>query len=157
MWSIVVVVALVGIGAWYGLQKGNKLRSEGKIITRKSVFYEEGREFTVALNNPDLVAQKLKELPYSEMKLSMSGDSQRQSFNFTCYNFEAQLWCKSADEEKSVYCFTFNSWKTLHGLAAGSVEMNMLLTAIEKMFLSIDPNTQVRTWALETKTKHSFF
>ncbi len=157
MWGIVVGVAIVGGAILYGIQKGNTLRSEGKIITRKLDFYEEGKEFTVVLDNPALLVQKLEALPYSEMKISMRGDSQRQSFSFTCYNFEAQLWRKSADSEKSIYCFTFNSWKTHHGLASGITEMNVLLTAIEKMFLSIDPNTQVHTWALETKTKHSFF
>ena len=33
--------------------------------------------------------------------------------------------------------------------------MNMLLTAVEKMFLSLDHGTQVRTVPLELKTKHS--
>ena len=37
------------------------------------------------------------------------------------------------------------------------LQMNMLLTAVEKLFLSIDGSTQVRTQPLELKTKHTFF
>ena len=158
MWPGIVVVAVIVAGAlWYGMQKGNKLRSEGKIINRKFDFYEEGKEFTLTLDNPDLLVQRLEAVPYSEMKLSMKSDSQRHFFSFVSANFEAQLWRKSADSEKSVYCFQFNNWKTYNGIALGGAEMNMLLTSIEKLFLSIDRNTQVRAWELETKTKHSFF
>ena len=35
------------------------------------------------------------------------------------------------------------------------LNMNKLTTAVEKIFLSLDPNTQVRTVPLEFKTKHS--
>lgn len=37
------------------------------------------------------------------------------------------------------------------------IPMNILITAIEKMFLSIDPAAQVKNVPIQVKTKPNFF
>ena len=35
--------------------------------------------------------------------------------------------------------------------------MNALMTSVEKTFLSLDPNTGVKTYEIDFKTKHNIF
>ncbi len=44
-----------------------------------------------------------------------------------------------------------------YGTPQNLTGMNMLLTAIEKAILSVDPNTQVRTEEMKVKTKPGMF
>ena len=72
---------------------------------------------------------------------------------FTNSDWTAQLYRLSGDESQVTYRFEFTKWRD--ALSNASL-MNMLMTAIEKLFLELDPNTQVRTVPLDVKTKHSF-
>lgn len=69
--------------------------------------------------------------------------------------WNALLYCTGASNGRMTYWFRFTSWGTLDYGVIGEVQMNMLLTAIEKLFLSIDPNTQVQTSFLGTKPRKS--
>ena len=159
MWlAILLIAAIIVVSRCYWNNKSNNLLGEGKIIKRDGAYWEEGQKYTLILENPDLVTQKVEAFPYSEMKVNMKGNKERQIFYFSSYHFDAQLRRQEATAEKSVYCFEFSRWKNNQlGTPLGIFEMNMLMTAVEKMFLSIDPNTQVHTWKLETKTKTPFF
>lgn len=150
----VIAAVLIGTSYYYNKQKTAKMAAEGKIIERKGGFHEQMQEFTLAPVDPALLTQKLKALPYSDMNVAMNGDSAKQIFRFAHSAFEAQLARVANDAEKSVYVFKFNRW-TANKLGAplGYYKMNMLQTAIEKMFLSLDPKTQVRSKAMQTKTK----
>lgn len=155
---ILLIIVIIGGMIWYNSQKTQRLTSEGKIIKRGGLFYQEGEEFTIAEYNPTLVTKKIQGLSYSEMHVSMSGNSEQQVFHFKGPTFEAQLSLREHDQSRAVYGFNFTRWKTNHNGSVYSVyEMNMLLTAIEKMFLSIDPTAQVRNWKMETKTKPRLF
>lgn len=159
MWLVILLIAAVIVfSLYYGNKKTSNLLEGGKIIKRNGAYWEEGQEYILVLENPNLVTQKVEVFPYSEMKVNMKGDKEKQVFNFSSYNFDAQLRYKETAAEKSVYCFEFIRWKNNQlGTPIGIFEMNMLMTAIEKMFLSIDSNTQVTSKRLDIKTKHSFF
>ena len=151
---ILIAAALFGVSHYFHKQKTANLVSEGKIIERKGGFHEQMQEFTLAPVDPVLLTQKLKTLPYSDMNVTMSGDSAKQIFRFTHSTFEAQLVRTDSNTEKSVYVFKFNHWTAnKYGSPFGYYKMNMLQTAIEKLFLSIDPKTQVRSREMQTKTK----
>lgn len=140
--GIVLAIAIVAGCFYYNWQKSNRLTSEGKIIKRSSIFYEDAEEFTLTVQDTSEITRKVEAFAYSEMHVSMKGNRDSQTFYFTGSSFEAQLWRKGEDAEKPVYCFQFNRWKTNHnGAVYGIYDMNMLLTAVEKMFLSIDPST----------------
>lgn len=159
MWTSILIATVIVIAIFlYHQQKKSHLISEGKIINRKDVFYEKAEEFTLSVDSFDTVTQKIKGLNYQDMGVSMSGNGQEQNFHFIGATFEAQLWRTDASADGNVYRFQFKRWKENHnGAAYNTYEMNMLLTSIEKMFLSIDPNTKVRTWELETHSKPKFF
>lgn len=156
--AIVLIIVFIAGCVYYNWQKSNRLISEGKIIKRTGLFYEEAEEFTLVVQDTSVITQKIKSFSYSEMHVSMKGNSESQEFHFTGSSFEAQLWRKGEDAGKTIYRFQFTKWRSnKNGAVYGIYDMNMLLTAVEKMFLSVDPSTQVKTTKLETKTKPKFF
>ena len=150
----VIAAVLIGASYYYNKQKTAKMAAEGKIIERKGGFHEQMQEFTLAPVDPALLTQKLKALPYSDMNVAMSGDSAKQIFRFTHSTFEAQLARVANVAVMCLFVLMFNRWKANKlGAPLGYYKMNMLQTAIEKMFLSLDPKTQVRSKAMQTNTK----
>ncbi|MBO4562716.1 MAG: hypothetical protein J5772_03805 [Clostridia bacterium] len=158
MTAIIIIAAVAVLGGlfYFSIKNRNKLIDEGKIILRKSDFMKSAEIFTLKTPDPDAVAEAVKAFNYSEMRVSMKGSSAKQQFVFTGLNWGAQLYRQSADE-KAAYRFEFTNWKTSNGSAQYDTHMNMLLTAVEKMFISFDANTQVTTVPLELKTKHHLF
>ena len=59
--------------------------------------------------------------------------------------------------EKDSYYFHFTNWDTRNGVNPQSEQMNTLLTTIEKVFLKIDPQTQVSTEDIKVKHRPKFF
>lgn len=157
-WFLLLFVIVVACAFWYRKQKTERLINEGKIIERKGRFYEKKYQYTILFDNPKLMTQKIKELPYSDMGVSMQGSSARQAFQFNGGTFTAQLILTGTQEGKGVYCFNFTGWESGRGGGPYRIyEMNMLLTAIEKLILSVDQNAQVQTLEMETKTRLNFF
>lgn len=160
VFAIIVGFALLGYIIYKNVKQERQLTSEGKIINRSHRFIEQAEDFTIACENPAFVFEKLGTLPFSEMNVKMSADGQRVfqfSFTHPSGNWTAVLRRMDAPAGQLVYSFCFTHWKISDLGVIGELQMNMLLTAIEKMFLSIDPNTQVKTRLLETKTSHKFF
>lgn len=156
IWIVIAIVLIGGI-IYIGVKRNQQLLAEGKIITRKSDFMENAEEFTFTAVEPEKITEAVKALDYNEMRTKMQGSSEKQLFKFTGTTWAAQLHKMSDDGAQIVCRFEFTSWKTHNGMPENAVNMNKLMTAVEKMFLGFDPNTQVRTIPLEFKTKHSIF
>lgn len=157
MGTLVIVLLISGAIFFYMYQRHQKLVDSGKVINRDRNFVEKAEDFVLTLDNPGEVTKRLQEISYAEMKVSMRIADGGHSFQFTGNTWSARLYRKSDEDGKAVYSFQYLNWKTHDGGIMYEDHMNMLLTAIEKVFLSIDPNTQVRTRLLETKTSHKFF
>lgn len=158
-WFVVLLISAVLIGGavLIGLNINKKLVAEGKIISRRTNFMESAEEFTLSAVDPAKVTEAVKAMDYADMRTKMQGNSERQLFKFTGSGWTAQLHKLSDNGTQVVYRFEFTSWKTHNGMAGDALNMNKLITAVEKIFLGFDSNTQVRTVPLEFKTKHSFF
>lgn len=155
--TLLLVLLLSAAVFYYMYQRHKKLVDSGKVIERERNFVEKAEDFVLTSEVPDEVSRRLQSLPYAEMKASMRVADGGQSFLFTGSTWSAKLFRKNDEAGKAVYSFQYLNWKTRDGGVMYEDHMNMLLTSIEKMFLSIDPNTQVRTRLLETKTSHKFF
>ena len=155
VWVVVGVVAVVmGIIIYFSMQTHKKLVSEGKIISRRTDFMENAEEFTLTAVDPARVTEAVKNMDYAAMRTGMKGSSEHQPFDFTGNGWSAQLRRLSSDGAQTVYRFSFTSWKTRNGLAQDALHMNELMTAVEKLFVTLDPNTTVREVPLELHTKH---
>ncbi len=151
---MIVMIAFIVIVASVMAKNNAKLASEGKIVTRNDVFYEKIQEYTLAVDDAELVTKALRTVPYEELRITAKGNTAEQMFHFEGTAYEAGLYRKSHGDGKSVYCFNFTEWKTMrYGTPQNLTGMNMLLTAIEKAILSVDPNAQVRTEEMKVKTK----
>lgn len=151
----VIVAAVMGVGIYISMKFQNKMVADGKIISRRTNFMESAEEFTLSAVDPAQVTEAVKALDYAEMHTKMQGSSEQQLFKFTGITWSAQLHKLRDNGTQVVYRFEFTNWKTQNGTPQYGIYMNMMMTAVEKIFLSLDPNTQVRTVPLEFKTKHS--
>ena len=157
IWFILLIGGgILAACIYFGMRQHNKLVGEGKIISRRTDFMESAEVFTLRAVDPGKVTEDIKAMDYADMHTSMKGSSERQAFRFEGSGWTAQLAKQDGEEGKSVYRFEFTGWKTRNGLAQDALNMNKLLTAVEKLFVSLDPDTQVTAVPLELQTKHSF-
>ena len=67
------------------------------------------------------------------------------------------MYRKNDVGDQNVWYFHFTNWKTYRGMVQEHIPMNILITAIEKMFLSIDPGAQVQNIPIKVKTNPQLF
>ena len=159
IWVILGAVVVIGvIGGVISAKKQKAMMNDGKIVRRAYGFQEKAEEFTLRSVTRDEVLQGIKEFGLKSMGIKATYNESPFEFFFET-NWKARLKEKSTDENQSVYTFEFLSWKTSGSLSVpeGQLVMNQLLTAVEKMFLKLDPETQVKTYPIKLKTKRSFF
>lgn len=153
MGGIAILLVLAGI-AYFVFVYLNEQRhkAEGNAIDRPFDFMEYVETFTLrrVTNDEFAAAAKAGNLT-ANSRTSMKGDSSKIEFSGP---FDAVLERVERTEEKSVYQFRFTHWPS--GGKTPSMLMNILLTSVEKMFLSLDPNTQITTKKGDFKTKVSF-
>ena len=161
MWILIIVAIIaVVIGVTIGLkQRGkiNELLEEGRMIKRDISFVETAELFTLATVSFDGLIEAVKKMDLSGTGVSIDSNSTKQALLFKSTGWSAQLYRMEEDGDKSIYCFSFLNWRTYRGIPQDHIQMNILLTEIEKAFLRIDPNTQVQTSKLKLNTKTSFF
>lgn len=72
-------------------------------------------------------------------------------------NWSAQLYKCESNSDKDRYGFQFLKWTERQGMIQYEAYMNTVLTSIEKAFLQLNPQTEVPTEYVSTKTKPKFF
>lgn len=157
-----VIALLVGgailVGAFaYGLSKHKKLVGEGQIVSRNTDFAEYVYEFTSKIGSVRTLTEAINSLDYNMIGADMEGDIYKQRFQFGNSKFKATLICTDFDEPSgiAIYRFQFTHFTTNGSIPTDSLSMNKLLTQIEKVFLSLDPNTGVKHYKADLKSKHS--
>ena len=156
IWIVLLIVAAVmGVVIYFAMKSHNKMVADGKIISRRTNFMENAEEFTLTVVEPERVTEAVRAMSYADMHTKMQCSNEQQLFKFTGSTWSAQLHKLRDNGTQVVYRFEFINWKTHNGMPQDGLNMNKLTTAVEKIFLSLDPNTQVRTVPLEFKTKHS--
>ena len=150
IWFVLLIVAAVmGVVIYFAMKSHNKMVADGKIISRRTNFMESAEEFTLSAVDPARVTEAVKAIDYAEMRTKMQGSNEQQLFKFTGSTWSAQLHKLRDNGTQVVYRFEFTNWKTHNGMPQDGLNMNKLTTAVEKIFLSLDPNTQVRTVPLD--------
>ena len=125
------------------------------MIRRDMHFAEKGEEFTARIGTPQDLRTALESRPFP---CSVNG-STRSAVTFTGSTFAARLLQTAFDAASGigVYRFEFTRFKQRNGMYEESNAMNMLMTSVEKAFLQLDPNTGVKPYALDLRTKHTIF
>jgi|LAHS01.1.fsa_nt_gb hypothetical protein len=146
---IFVSAIAIGISVWYK----SKLLGEGKIIERDRDFAEYAEIFTLRSVPFPEMAEIIQATDFKKNgRADISGTAGNLTLRTGAY-YEAKLTCTEHNEGTMTYRFEFIHWKSSHGSPEFANEMNMLTTTVEKMFLGIDPNTQVSKVKNDIKTK----
>ena len=158
MWFVIIgLVIMFAIAIPIGISRGKatkQLFDEGKIIDRGLKFAEKGEEFTSKIGSMQALHDAMDKL---ELPCEMEGNTAKLVFKGNTYS--AVLYRVAFDEPSgiAIYRFEFTSMQIRDVKYTEDVLMNYLMTAIEKMFLGLDPNTGVKSYELDLKTKHSLF
>ena len=156
LWLIVILVcAVLFVVTTYISAKGkSKLIEQGLIINREKDFREQAEIFTLKPVSTDQVVAGLKDVN-AKTKVGVNGNMQQgYTFDGGSYSrWKARLRCTEKNESQSVFRFVFTEWETENDRPKDDTSMNILLTAVEKMFLQLDPQTQVKTEPVEIHTR----
>lgn len=150
--TVIIIAVVIGLNQRKEIEQ---LRAEGKIVERSYRYAEKGEEFTAKIGNYSVLKDQLVKLVTS---CGMEGNTDSQVI-FKSANFSAHLYKVDFDEAFGIgiYRFEFTQWRTAEYGYADDNKMNMLMTAVEKAFLQLDPNTGVKSYDLNFKTKRSVF
>lgn len=157
---VVIIIAIFAIAVPIGLKarnEQNQLIAQGRMLKRDAYFMECTETFTLSGGEYNRVLEAIKAANLSGTGVSVSSNASQQSFAFQASGWAAQMYRAKDDGDQFVYCFGFTKWKTRKGIPLDYVPMNLLLTAVEKAFLSIDPQTKVQSSKAKLKTRPSFF
>ena len=156
---IIIVIVVIGIAVGVNAMQNTKsLAQEGKIIQREMNFHENKEVFETSASYKD-ICQKINETDLSGAKVSIYLDFEggNNVFFKSADSWNAILEQCGEEEGKNKFQFFFTAWKTGRYGIVNTVSMNALITAVEKIILSIDQETTVETHKMQIKTKHKFF
>lgn len=154
-WEIVLFVAFVAfivIVCVLGGKRTKKLQDEGKIVDREYDFYKyETYFFTRAAFLA--VYNVVKMTDFSDAKVKISQNGEKSILFQSSDGWNAHLYYKGEHDGKKIYGYSLTSWETLKGCMMNSISANIMQTAIEKMFLLLDPNTTVESHKMQLKRR----
>ena len=153
MWFIIVSILILVVVGVIGEKRQRRLKEEGKIIERAGRFYENATWFfTSASWESILDAVQKRDFSDAGVTHPYSGGTKAVVFN-SRHSWSAQLKHIGERDGRSVYSYSLTNWKTNNGGAWRGDTMNMMQTAIEKVFLSLDPSVTVETHKMQLKTR----
>lgn len=156
-WATILIILFVAVVVYVNFSRYYRLIGEGQIIKRPANFEEKAEIFTLSNADWERVWEELRAADYHGA-VSVSKDAQRPLMVCKGAGWDAELYKMETDVgEKDSYYFHFTKWDTRNGVNPQSEQMNTLLTTIEKVFLKIDPQTQVSTEDIKVKHRPKFF
>ncbi len=146
---IFMVVCLI-----YNRNVRNKLLDEGKIIIRKKGFWDMSETFTIRKVTLQAIYNRISA---DDMKKYMGQyelhDGKYILFQHTGVNesFKATLRLVSSEDDLNTYRLQVDEYTT-NSSYPNEQSLNVVFTAVERIFLSYDPNIQVVTAPIARKT-----
>ena len=156
--GITFFVVFVGIVSVLSFKRNRKLMEAGKIVQRPNRFWENAEYFLTAASYEEL-REAILNTDFSDCGLEIRPDLDgREQILFRCrHGWNALLRWQGSREGWNVFMFHFPAWRTSrYGAPYGVNQMNMIETRLERIFLSLDEQTQVESRRLQTKTKTRF-
>jgi hypothetical protein len=159
-----IAAVLIWLSFYLGKRKKTRLLSEGKIIERKTDFLTQEHRFTTVTSNLEDIGNALNKTVFGEEKISFEPNYGQGVIVFhkggVGGTFGAALRSAGQDGSASYrYRFQVEAYREQKlGVSAEDVHgANVLLTAIERAFMQLDPGTSVQRVKAEYKTKSKFF
>lgn len=155
---IIVVAVVAGIVVLIIRQmRFRRMKEEGKVVKRSYAYEREAEIFTLSNADFGKVVEALQQTDLSKSHISWGSSGESQTISFQTYCWKAELFRLENEGELFRYQFQFTHWETHNGGIKNYTNMNVLLTAVEKLFLQLDPNTKVATERQKVHSKPNFF
>lgn len=156
--AVIIIILAVAIGVFIGLQNAKKYKASlqsGKILKREASFYEDKEIFRAFIGDQSAFYNALTEAIKTAGVCSSSGNY-NSTVSFKGSNWSAQLTRLQSEDGSTMYSFGVTNIQYGGGRTQyfNPYDLNVLLTAIEKVFLQFDINTLVYFQAINFKTKH---
>jgi hypothetical protein len=159
--AVILAVALVALSVFIGERRKKTQMAAGKIIKRNDDFYEQTHTFTTRVASLADVGGAINQAVLAEVKVSFESNYSRGFIRFRASNlsgmFNASLQAAGQSGGAYFYRFSLENWNENKIGVPRVVGANELLTAIEKAFILLDPDTAVQRQRNEIKSKSSFF
>jgi len=164
-WVLVIVLSAIcyGIIFYTNASRKKTLKAENKIIDREAVFYKREYFFETSVSSLKEIGDAIDKGILGSESISFEPNYERGSIifhnNATFGTFGASL--KAGENANGVYRYSFkiDAWREGdNGINRQDFfNANVLLTTVEKAFLSLDPQTKVSDQAAEITRKHTLF
>ena len=163
-WIFLIAAVLVGGRLYISKRSSDKLRATGSMVKRQGNFMKQVHVFTTTAPNLKAVmdAMNLSSLMSQTITWTPDYAAGRVAFQKGGLAGSARSVLQTLDpapDGRQVYAYFLTSW-TERELGASDQDVtgvNVLLTAIEKAFLAVDPATQVERQDASFKTKYNLF
>ena len=147
--GLIIAIVIAAVAFYQKVQH----RREGSTVSRSRDFVAYSETFTLRHISDEEFRDAIEAAsPNKDTGASMRGNASRVVFEGP---FRAELVRTEQSDEKTVYTFRFTNWSSRYGVATREEDMNLLLTAIERMFVSLDPETKVTSKKEDVTTKRS--
>ena len=150
------VFGLIGVALYYYYTKQKALLESGQMVKREADFYKNEEIFTMKPISFEEMTNAIQNADFSAMRVSANVNSEKKYIVFTGSSFHAVLQEKESTKENAVYGFSLHDWHGRNG-AAPIMDINILMTAVEKAILGPDPETKVTSAPINYKSKTSLF
>lgn len=164
------IVFAVGIGAiiygiifYLNISKKNKLKAENKIIDRDAIFLKREHFFETSVSSLREIGDTIDKSLLSSEDISFEPDYEHGIIifhnNISGGTFGAGLRMAGNADGSYRYSFKIDAWREINmGITRqDSFNANVLLTAIERAFLQLDPQVKVSDKATKITRKHKLF
>lgn len=155
---IVSILAIIAVTTAVCVKRNKELLASGKIIKRQMDFWEYAEYFLTDVSY-EALRRVLLGTDLRDCAVSVTPEVNGQAqILFRCkHGWNAVIRWQGGRQGKNAYMFHFTAWRTgRYHIPCGLNQMNMLMTRLERLFLSMDPNTAVENRRLKVKTKTSF-
>lgn len=166
-WGIFLAVGAVAAGVIIGViigMKNRKLMDQGVANKNRSAdFYMQETTFKTVVPDLQTVLGAMDTDALSGQKINVTKDSEHNRLIFRDSGSFAATLRDAGSSAEGIHCFVFrmNTWKnTKYGSIEMSARMgaNIVLTTIEKAFLTLDYNAVAeRVYVTDLKSETSFF
>ena len=166
-WGIGIAIGAIAVGVIAGViigKKNRKLMDQGVANKNRSAdFYMQETTFKTVVPDLQTVLGAMDTDALSGQKINVTKDSEHNRFIFRDSGSFAATLRDVGSNTEGIRCFAFrvNTWKTnKYGSIEISARMgaNIVLTAIEKAFLTLDYNAVAeRVYVTDLKSETSFF
>lgn len=164
-WVFIIGISAIcyGIVFYLNASRKNKLKEENKIIERDTIFFKREHFFDTSVSSLIEIGDAIDKGTLSSETISFEPDYEHGIIvfhnNVSFGTFGAAL--RNVKTAGGIYRYSFriDVWREMNGGISRQdfFNANVLLTAIEKAFIKLDPQTKVSDQATKITRKHELF